>query len=221
MAAAAAAAAAAAGVPTSAAGGSSGGAAAAAAAGYWPNAISTAAMGLAAHDLLHSIMPNTAWAELGMHTAACFHAGLSPAVYWQYLTAAALLSQPPSSAAMLNAARAYHYFQQSLAGLASDWLEDRTPSLASSAASEESAKESPMIERADRVSEAVDGAGEDEGADSDQARAGGTPSQLAAAAAAGGDGVVAAAKVGGLRKKRHADETDSEQDEASSRRKYR
>jgi hypothetical protein len=222
MAAAAAAAAAAAGVPTKAAGGSSGGAAAAAAAGYWPNAISTAAMGLAAHDLLHSIMPTTAWAELGTHTAACFHAGLSPAVYWQYLTAAALLSQPPSSAAMLNAARAYHYFQQSLAGLASDWLEDRTPSLASSAASEESAKESPMIERADRVSEAGDGAGEDEGLNSDQAV--GSPSQLAAAAAtaaAGGDGAVAAAKFGGRRKRRHADETDSEQDEASSRRKYR
>jgi hypothetical protein len=236
MAAAAAAAAAAAGVPTSAGGGSSGGvAAAAAAAGYWPNAISTAAMGLAAHDLLHSIMPHTAWAELGSHTAACFHAGLSPAVYWQYLTAAALLSQPPSSAAMLNAARAYHYFQQSLAGLASDWLEDRTPSLASSAASEESAKESPAIERADRVSEAVDGAGEDEDMCSDQP--GGTPSQhaagagaaaaaanAAAAAAAGGGGgaaAPAAAAVRHGRRKRHAAETDSEQDEASSRRKYR
>eukprot|EP00775_Hariotina_reticulata_P004360 gene4360-4613_t len=57
----------------------------------------------------------------------------------------------------MNAARAYHYFQQYLA---SDWMEDRTPSLASSAASEESAKESPVIERADRVSEA--GMDEDE-----------------------------------------------------------
>jgi hypothetical protein len=135
---------------------------------------------------------------------------------------------------MLNAARAYQYFQQSLAGLASDWLEDRTPSLASSAASEESAKESPAIERADRVSEAVDGAGEEDEPHSDQAGGGGTHSQPAAAAAgAAGGGAggahgapaaaaaapAAVAKVG--RRKRHAAETDSEQDEASSRRKYR
>jgi hypothetical protein len=239
-------------------------------------------MGLAAHDLLPAaamlqhMMPNTAWAELGAQTAACFHAGLSPALYWQYVTAAALLAQPPNSAAMVNAARAYHYFQQYLnPNMVSDWLEDRTPSLASSAASEESAKESPNVERADRVSEAVDvgmedddggalqqqqftqlaaaaaaavkkspgaaaaaaGAGGTDGEGSDQAAAATASQQQQQAVltpvhhlhahggkgAAGVPGAAAAAAAGGGRlagRKRHAAETDSEQDEASSRRKY-
>jgi hypothetical protein len=241
--------------------------------GYWPSGLSTAAMGLAAHDLLPAaamlqhMMPNTAWAELGAQTAACFHAGLSPALYWQYVTAAALLAQPPNSAAMVNAARAYHYFQQYLnPNMVSDWLEDRTPSLASSAASEESAKESPNVERGDHVSEAVDVGIDDEECGTAQqqqqqrhhtaaaaavkkspaaAAAGGEGSDQAAAAAsqqqaaltpvhhhthgkgALGVGVpgaaAAAAAAGGGRiagRKRHAAETDSEQDEASSRRKY-
>jgi hypothetical protein len=242
--------------------------------GYWPSGLSTAAMGLAAHDLLPAaamlqhMMPNTAWAELGAQTAACFHAGLSPALYWQYVTAAALLAQPPNSAAMVNAARAYHYFQQYLnPNMVSDWLEDRTPSLASSAASEESAKESPNVERGDRVSEA--GMEDEDGATSQQqqqqhlphmaaaaavgkspgaAAAAGEGSDQAAAAAsqqqvaltlvhhhvhggkgAAGGGVpgaaaaAAAAAAGDARvagRKRRAAETDSEQDEASSRRKY-
>jgi hypothetical protein len=235
-------------------------------------------MGLAAHDLLPAaamlqhMMPHTAWAELGAQTAACFQAGLSPALYWQYVTAAALLAQPPNSAAMVNAARAYHYFQQYLnPNMVSDWLEDRTPSLASSAASEESAKESPNVERADRVSEAVDVGMEDEDAGTAQQQQHLTPQAAAAAlkkspaaaAGAGGTGgegsdqaaaaasqqqaaltpvhhhahggkgavgvgvpgaaaaAVAAAAGGRLAgRKRHAAETDSEQDEASSRRKY-
>jgi hypothetical protein len=236
-------------------------------------------MGLATHDLLPAaamlqhMMPNTAWAELGAQTAACFQAGLSPALYWQYVTAAALLAQPPNSAAMVNAARAYHYFQQYLnPNMVSDWLEDRTPSLASSAASEESAKESPNVERGDRVSEAVDvgnvgmededygtaqqqrhqtaaaaaavkkspgaaaaAAGTTGGEGSDQAAAAASQQQAAltpvhhhvhgkGAVGAGVPGAAAAAAAAGggriAGRKRHAAETDSEQDEASSRRKY-
>ncbi|WIA13873.1 hypothetical protein OEZ85_002445 [Tetradesmus obliquus] len=180
--------------------------------GYWPSGLSTAAMGLAAHDLLPAaamlqhLMPNTAWAELGAQTAACFHAGLSPALYWQYVTAAALLAQPPNSAAMVNAARAYHHFQQALnPGLVSDWLDERTPSLASSAASEESAKESPNVERGDRVSEAVEpGMEEEDGQQQQQQHVTQQPTAAAAAAAlkkgaaatAGGEGSDQAAAAG-------------------------
>ncbi|WIA34016.1 hypothetical protein OEZ86_012399 [Tetradesmus obliquus] len=149
--------------------------------------------------MLQHLMPNTAWAELGAQTAACFHAGLSPALYWQYVTAAALLAQPPNSAAMVDAARAYHYFQQALnPGLVSDWLDERTPSLASSAASEESAKESPYVERGDRVSEAVEpGMEEDDGQQQQQQQQQHVTQQATAAAAAAALKKGAAAAAGG------------------------
>jgi hypothetical protein len=230
----------------------SGGSCAAGLTGFWPLPAATgvgapltpAATGLVAPSellpaaaMLQQMLPHHGWADLGATTAAAFNAGVSPSLYWQYLTAAALLAQPPNSTAMINAARAYHYFQQYLA---SDWMEDRTPSLASSAASEESAKESPAIERADRVSEA----GMDEDEDLEQHRservgrqdkqaalactaAAATTSPAAAVAqgAGGGKGLTdgEGAGIGGriTGRKRAAADTDSEQDEASSRRKYR